>query len=376
MKMIDLRTKLCGLELKNPFILASGPVSFDGEAILRAHQAGAGAVVTKTIRLQPARNPVPHIAKINGGLINGERWSDLAAESWIEREIPLAKEGGATVIASIGCHPAEVKALARDLTKAGADALEVASYDGSVLVSMVRRAAEDVEIPILAKVSSNWPDVVGIAAACLQNGAVGITAIDSVGPALRLNIEKHAPLLGSGYGWLTGRAIFPIALRVVSEIALATGSPIVGTGGIGSVDDCLEMLLAGAHALGLCTLPMLQGLPIFAELSGKLSTRLRELGYQSLQETIGTALPSLRDYERVGEGAGLPTKGKERTAVGASFVWKEERCTDCGVCVRICPYQARVSPNQVDPSRCRFCGLCASACPSRALELRVQGDNQ
>jgi dihydroorotate dehydrogenase (fumarate) len=368
--MTDLKTRLGGLELRNPFILASGPLSYDGEAILRAHQAGAGAVVTKTISRVPASNPIPHIAKVNEGLLNGEKWSDLPYERWIEHEVPLAKEGGATVIASLGLTPDDVAALARPIAKAGADALEVVSYDGAALVPMVRETAQEVEIPILAKVSSNWPDAIEVASLCLKNGAVGITAIDSLGPALRLDIERRAPVLGSGYGWLTGRAIFPIALRVVSEIALATGSPIVGTGGIGGVDDCLEMFLAGAHAVGLCTLPMLRGISVFADLAEGLSTRLHELGYQNLEETIGTALLSLREYGQAAEGVGLPTRGKEET-VGASFVWEEGRCTDCGLCVRICPYSARTSPEEVDLSRCRFCGLCASACPMGALALRV-----
>ena len=374
-KMTDLKTNIGGLELRNPFILASGPLSYDGEAILRAHRAGAGAVVTKTISRVPATNPIPHIARVSGGLLNGEKWSDTSYERWIEREIPLAKEGGATVIASLGLTPADVATLARPIAKAGVDALEIASYDGASLVPMVREAAKGVEIPVFAKVSSNWPNVVEIAAACLQNGATGITAIDSIGPALRLDIEKRAPLLGSGYGWLTGGMIFPVALRVVSQIALATGAPIVGTGGIGSVDDCLEMFMVGVHAVGLCTLPMLRGLSIFADLEEKLSLRLHELGYPNLQGAIGVALPSLREYEGATEGGGLPTRGKEYAA-GASFAWEEGRCTSCGLCVRICPYSARTSPEEVDLSRCRFCGLCASACPTGALDLLVEGNEE
>jgi len=367
LKVVDLRTRLGGLELENPFILASGPLSYDGEAILRAHRAGAGAIVTKTICRVPAVNPVPHIARIAGGLLNGEKWSDLPYERWIEREIPLAKEGGAIVIASLGLTPADVAALACPIAKAGVDALEIVSYDGASLVPMVRETTQVVELPVLAKVSANWPDVVELAVACLKSGATGITAIDSIGPALRLDIERRAPLLGSGYGWLSGGMIFPVALRGGSQIALTTGAAIVGTGGIGSVDDSLEMFMAGARAVGLCTLPMLRGLSSFADLEEKLSLRLHELGCQNLQGAIGAALPSLREYEGVAEGASLPTRGRD--AARASFAWEERRCTACGLCVRICPYCARTSPEEVDLSRCRFCGLCASACPTGALAL-------
>jgi len=117
----DLTTNLAGLELENPFILASGPLSYDGAAILRAYRAGAGAIVTKTISLVPATNPIPHIAQVSGGLLNTEKWSDLPYERWIEHEIPYAKEGGATVIGSVGLTPADVAVLARPISDAGRD---------------------------------------------------------------------------------------------------------------------------------------------------------------------------------------------------------------------------------------------------------------
>ncbi len=364
--MVNLKTSIGGLEVENPFILASGPLSHDGRAVLRAHRAGAGAIVTKTISSVPAENPVPHIAKVGNGLINGEKWSDLPYERWIEVEIPLAKDGGATVIASVGLSSGDVAALARPLARAGADTLEVVSYDGKALVPMVREAAHQVDIPVFAKVSANWPDVIDVARACLKSGATAITAIDSIGPALRIDVTRRAPVLGSGYGWLTGQAIFPIALRIVSEIAIATGAPIVGTGGIWKVDNILEMMMAGANAVGICSLAILRGVTIFSELAEKLSSRLRDLGYHSLKEAIGVALPALRSYERI--GSGLPAA---KEAANAAFVLNEELCPDCGVCVSICPYQARVSPREIDPARCRLCGLCSSACPRGALELKV-----
>lgn len=364
--MVELKTDIGGLEIENPFILASGPLSYDGKAVLRAYRAGAGAVVTKTISRVPAVNPVPHIAKVGNGLMNGEKWSDLPYERWIEVEIPLAKDGGATVIASVGLSPGDVAALACPLASAGADAIEVVSYDGKALVPMVREAVHQVGIPVFAKVSANWPDVIDVARACLESGATAITAIDSIGPALRIDPQMRAPLLGSGYGWLTGQAIFPIALRIVSEIAIATRAPIVGTGGTWEVDNVLEMVMAGAHAVGICSLPILRGVTIFSELAEELSSRLHDLGYRSLKEAIGAALPALHSYKRIGSGL-LAAKEAGRTG----FILNDNLCSDCGVCVSICPYQARVSPREIDPARCRLCGLCSSACPRGALELKV-----
>jgi dihydroorotate dehydrogenase subfamily 1 len=368
--MADLTTQLCGLELSNPFLLASGPLSYDGEALLRAHRAGAGAVVTKTICCEAARNPVPHIAKLRGDLLNSEKWSDLPARAWIDREIPLAKDGGATVIASVGLGAANVKTLARPLVSAGADALEICSYTAAEMAPMVEEAVRHAQVPVLAKVSANWPDVTAVAVACLGKGASGITAIDSVGPALRLDIERRAPILGSGSGWLSGGAIFPISLRVVAEIAQATGAAIVGTGGVQQVDECVEMLMAGAHAIGLCSLPLIAGLRIFADLADGLAVRLEELGHARIEEAIGAALPALAQCELEAAQAPVHT-GKESAA---AFVWDRELCTGCELCVDVCPYRARTKPDRVALDGCRLCGLCSSVCPTGALILEVRGN--
>ena len=368
--MTDLTTRICGLELKNPFVLASGPLSYNGAALLRAHHAGAGAVVTKTICKEAARNPLPHIAKLPNGLLNGEKWSDLPARTWIDHEIPLAKEGGATVIASVGLETSQVKALAQSLAAAGADALEICSYAASEMVPMVKEAVRQVDIPVFAKVSANWPDVAAVAAECLREGASGITAIDSVGPALRLDIERREPLLGSGFGWLSGDAILPISLRVVADVALNTRTPIIGTGGVHHVDDCVEMLMAGAHAIGLCSLPMMTGLGVFTDLATGLAVRLDGLGYAQIQQVIGAALPALERSKIAPVLAPLLLQ----EADVSFFLWDESLCTFCDLCVRVCPYEARTAPNQLNRNQCRLCGLCASSCPTNALALQVQSD--
>ena len=363
--MVDLRTNLCGLELRNPLVLASGPLSYDGEAILRAHRAGMAATVTKTIRRDAARNPVPHIARWNGGLLNSEKWSDLPARQWIEHEIPRAKDGGATVIASVGLDAKQVRLLARALEMAGADALEVCSYDASETVPMVKTAVREVGIPVLAKVSANWPNVVAVATAALAAGSAGITAIDSVGPALRFDIERRAPVVGGGVGWMSGSSIFPIALRVVAQIADETGATIVGTGGVGSADEVIEMMMAGARAVGVCSQLMTIGLGAVERWVKALADRLEGLGFSEAHEVVGAALPAWR-----AERDAVPFE-----ELSAAFRWFSERCTQCGLCVRVCPYGARTAPDRVDGELCRYCGLCASACPTAALHLRVAEDS-
>jgi dihydroorotate dehydrogenase len=116
----DLAVELCGLTLANPFVLASGPLSFSAKAIRAAFAAGAGAVVTKTISSRPTINPIPHMADIGqGALLNTEGWSDLTAEAWVDRELPALRERDGILIASLGHTAADVEAWAGPVAAAG-----------------------------------------------------------------------------------------------------------------------------------------------------------------------------------------------------------------------------------------------------------------
>lgn len=354
-EMADLRTPLLGLELRNPFLLASGPLSHDAEAILRAHRAGAGGVVTKTISRQPAKNPIPHISIVRHGVLNREQWSELSAEQWMEREIPAAKAGGAVVIASLGLTAADVRELAAPGAYSGADLLELVTYTPRELTQMVDQAVSRVAIPVLAKVNAQWPRVEAIAMECLQQGAQGITATDSLGPALRISVRGQEPVFLGGSCWYSGPGIFPLALRAVAGIASNTGAVVVGTGGVSSADDALEMLMAGAHAVGVCTLPLTQGLAVFSHLTERLTALLDTLGFGTVGSVVGGALPAMCSE----------ANGRSRL-----LTWNEEACVRCGRCVELCPYTARPDVTTTDPRRCRRCGLCVSICPASALELR------
>jgi len=362
--MTDLTVTLCGLKLKSPLILSSGPLSWSAEAIRAAFAAGAAAVVTKTIRPEATVNPVPHIAAAGrGSLLNTEGWSDLPAEQWIKRELPalrqardaaLANRDG-VLIASIGHTPAEVAQLAGPLAEAGADALETVSYQAEDAAPMVAAAKRAISIPVLVKVSANWPDLPEVVDACLQAGADGVTAIDSIGPALRVDVEAGRPLLCS-FAWLSGQAILPIALRAVAETCLRHDVPVVGTGGMGRAEDVVEMVMAGATAVGVHTAPLLEGLGWFGKTLARLERWLEEHGYAGLDDLRGLALPYLREP--------VPR-------APLAFTFDAEACTRCGRCVTVCAYSVRHLTPQgemlLDETLCRSCGLCASVCPTEAL---------
>lgn len=356
--MADLTTILCGIPLKNPLVVSSGPLTYAARGIRGAFAAGAAAAVTKTISLKPAINVTPHIAAVGrGSLINIEKWADLSAEQWIEHEFPALRDADGVVIASVGHHRPDVEALAAPLAGAGADALEVVSYDAADMVGLVEAAKARVTVPVLAKMSPNWPDVLDCAADCLAAGADGLTAIDSLGPTLAVDVETGQPLLHS-YAWLSGTAIKPLAVRIVAELCQRHPNvPVVGTGGVSRAEDVVEMLMVGATAVGAHTAPLLRGLGWFGQTAARLERWLDGHGYAALTDVRGLALPFLK-----GEASISPLE----------FVYKPELCTECGRCVTVCAYQARAMDGKemaLDRELCRSCGLCVSVCPVEALTV-------
>jgi len=355
--MADLSVDLCGVSLPNPFVLASGPLTWNAEAIRAAFAAGAAAAVTKTIRPQATVNPVPHIADAGrGSLLNTEGWSDFSADEWLAREFPaLRGRQGGVLIASLGHTPEEVAETAGPVAAAGPDLLELVSYRAEDAAPMVAVAKARTDLPLLIKVTANWPNLLEVVAACLAAGADGVTAIDSIGPTLRIDVETGEPLLGS-FAWLSGRAILPISLRAVAEICQRHRVPVVGTGGVGQAEDAVEMVMAGATAVGVHSLPLLQGLGWFGKTLTRLDRWLDKRGHERLAGLRGVALAHLQEP--------MPH-------TPLAFAFDQETCTRCGRCVTVCAYGARELTEGgdmlLDEEICRSCGLCVTVCASGAL---------
>ncbi len=356
-----LETKLFGHTLRSPFVIGSGPVGYGAAGIIAVWKAGAGAVTTKTIRDKKAENPVPHIAYSSPNtMVNAEKWTDFDAEQWVEREIPASKKEGVFLIGSIGHTPGEARNWTGPVDRAGADIIELVSYEVETIVEMTRIAKKSTSKPVVVKLSPNWADPVRAALEAIHAGADGLTAMDSVGPVLRIDIRTARPLLGSvnGFGWLTGSAIKPVVLRYVAEIAMKTNIPIIGTGGVMNEEDALEMLMAGASAVGVCTAPILKGTEYLTTLNKKTEKLMESLGYGSIGDVSRAALRNFPKEELF---------GKPR------FSFDREVCTRCLRCVTACPYDARSLDHdktmELDEKLCRLCGLCASVCPRDALRM-------
>jgi len=356
-----LSVNICGITFPNPVMPAAGPNSKDGAMCRAAARGGAGAIVTKTISVEPADVPRPSMAEVKGGFLNTELWSELPKEQWLEKEYKMARETGLPVIVSLGYTADQIADLA-PLVRPYADALELSTHyvgnDISPVVSALKAAKAAVQVPVFMKMSPH-PNIQEIAKAVEDAGADGLVMINSFGPCMAIDVESGLPLMGSkeGYGWLSGTAIKPLAVRCVYDAAKVAKIPIFGVGGITNGRDVAEMFMAGASAVQVCTAAILRGPDVYGRIVKELEEFLDNHGYVDVAEIKGLA------HQRM-------TERLFRTTADVPTV-DQKRCNLCGLCETSCVYQAISSSGKlvIDEGKCFGCALCVTRCPQKALAL-------
>jgi dihydroorotate dehydrogenase (NAD+) catalytic subunit len=251
---------LAGIRLRNPFLLASGIWGESGESLKGAYAAGAAGAVTKSIGAEPRPGyPNPTVESYGTwGMLNAMGLPNPGIGEY-PREIAIARDAGVPLIGSV--------------------------FAGDAVVRAVVRA---VKLPVFAKLTPNSADVVALGLAAERGGAAAVTAINTL-RALAIDVDLRRPVLANRLGGLSGPAVKPVGLAIVWQLYEALRIPVVGVGGISTVDDAIEYALAGARAVEVGTAVAFDGVRVFGTLAGSLSARLDALGFASWEEAVGAA---------------------------------------------------------------------------------------
>lgn len=300
-----LKTELAGVKLSNPTVLASGVMGASGESLCNMARHGAGAVTSKSISIEPREgHPNPVVITYGQGMMNAVGLSNAGIRDSIPEIEYAVKNAGVPVIASIvGFEAENFGTLAREISKASPAIIELNiscpnvshefgkpfSHDPAAAEWAVRSAKRNTKIPIFVKLSPNTPDLLEVARSVKSAGADGITAINTIGPGMQIDIRARRPVLSNKCGGISGPAIKPIAVKCVYEIYQETKLPIIGTGGVNAGADAIEMMMAGASAAAIGSGVYYRGLDVFKKVCKEMLEFMEKEGFSSISEIRGIA---------------------------------------------------------------------------------------
>jgi len=362
---LNLKTSFDGMSFNNPLMPAAGPLNGDLEKLNFLLEQNCGGIVTKTISKELPHIPKPCIYGDKQFIMNSELWSEHHYETWMNEFLPtFMKNKDRPLIVSLGYSKEDMAFLVPKFDEF-ADAFEISTHyvgtDLSVIQETVRTIRSHTKKPIYMKISPHIPNPEAFAKAIKEAGANGVVAINSLGPTMKIDISKRAIIYGNekGFVWTSGPAIKPIALATVYKIKQAEPSlTVIGVGGIKNADDVIEFLLAGASAVQMLSSALLYGKTLFSKIINDLPKALEKYGFSSIEEVIETSLSKHVVYKQ-----SLPVLNKEK-------------CIDCMLCQKICPYFAIDYPGVItfNPEKCFECGLCIAKCPTGAISYGKAGE--
>ena len=302
--MVDTRVDLCGIELENPVIPASGTFGYGYEFAELYDINCLGTFSFKGTTKDPRfGNPTPRIAECTAGLINAVGLQNPGVDAVIAQELPkLKKVFHKPVMANVsGCSVDEYVEVCRKLdaqTQVGWLEVNISCpnvHGGGMAFGTDPKAAAEVTAavkqvthkPVIMKLSPNVTDIVCVARACEEAGADAVSLINTV-LAMRIDLKTRKPILANVTGGLSGPTVFPLALRMVYQVASAVKIPVVGLGGVSSAEDVIEMMLAGATAVEVGAANLVEPYAcqtILKDLPGVME----KYGISNLTEIIGEA---------------------------------------------------------------------------------------
>lgn len=301
----NMKVTLSGMEIENPIIPASGTFGFGKEFTEYYDINILGSIAVKATTSEPRfGNPQPRIAECKSGIINSVGLQNMGVNHIIAHEMKeIKKIYNKKIIANIsGFSIDEYKDVAEKLDSVdnvGILEINVSCpnvHEGGMTfgtdvknVAAVTEAVKTVsKKPVYIKLSPNVTDIVSIAKAAEDSGADGICLINTL-LGMQIDVKTRRPVIANKLGGYSGEGIFPVALRMVYQVAGSVGIPIIGIGGISDTDDVLKMIMAGATAVQIGTANLIKPL-ICKNIIKELPDRMEELGISDLESLKGATL--------------------------------------------------------------------------------------
>jgi dihydroorotate dehydrogenase (NAD+) catalytic subunit len=301
-----LAVTLNRLKLANPILVASGTFGYAREMQSFVQLSRLGGIVPKTVTPLPRiGNPPPRTIETAGGMLNSIGLDNDGLEAFIQKHLSFLLELGTSLVVNIaGRNADEFVAMAARLDEffpqIAALELNIScpnvsggvdfGTDPKMAADLVARVRGACRLPVIAKLTPNVTSIVAVAEAVAAAGADAVTLVNTF-QGLAVNWRKRRPVLGGGFGGLSGPAIKPLALRAVWQVSRAVRVPIIGVGGIASLDDVVDFLVCGASAVQVGTANFYD--PGVAErLVDQLDQLMVAEGWNDLREIIGTLQPA------------------------------------------------------------------------------------
>ncbi len=392
---VDIKTYICGIELENPFLLSSSIVGSTYDMCKRALEAGWAGVVFKTICPFEINEASPRYSQLENwdtsftGFKNIEQLSQHTVEEDCSILKKLKEEfPNKVIIASImGRNEQEWEDVSRKVTEAGCDAIELnfscpnmeikgtgsdIGQSPDTVEKYTLAARKGTNLPLIAKMTPNITDITIPAIAAKKGGANGISAINTIKSITNINFNTLTPepdINGkSSIGGYSGRAVKPIALKMITDLTTnekLSDMNISGIGGIYTYKDAIEFMLLGASNVQLTTAVMEYGYRIIDDLILGLKIFMKENNLNKVTDFIGISKKCIVDAENI----------ERNTILFPKFNY--EKCIGCGRCFISCndgghsaiKFDATERKPKLDGSKCVGCHLCKLVCPMHAIEV-------
>ncbi len=299
--MVSLKTEIGSVVLERPGMVASGLMDETGPSMVRMLSCGAGAVVTKSVGLEP--NPGhanPCFTEVSGGYVNAMGLPNPGIELFRE-EMEVAVPAGPIIGSVYGAGPEDFSRLAGAMEDYGATAVELnlscphargygmeVGTDPEMVKSIVGAVKSSVSIPVWAKLTPNTHILPDIGRAVQEAGGDAVVAINTL-KAMVICPEFGRPLLSNRFGGLSGPAVKPVGVRAVYDLRTVLDIPIVGVGGISDWRDAAEYIMAGASAFQVGSAIGTVGPDVFRRINDGLSGFMEEHGYPDIASMTGVA---------------------------------------------------------------------------------------